>query len=83
MQNFLLRSVYDYQDNTDKDRILTFFVGEHFVLIKESDATEWYYVINQHGQIGYVPNPYVVFEEVCFHIFVLFLKINFSFFFRI
>lgn len=64
MENFLVRSQYEYEDTND-EKVLKFGSDEFFVLIKDSDATDWFYVLNQNGQIGYVPNSYVTFEKVC------------------
>lgn len=60
---FVLKSIYDYNDPKDP-KILTFDVNERFILIKDPDGTDWFYVINTFGKIGYVPNSYVQFEEV-------------------
>lgn len=60
---YVLRSVFDYTESSDP-KILTFDTSERFVLIKDPDNSDWYYVVNQQGKIGYVPNSYVVFEEV-------------------
>lgn len=63
-QIFTLKSVFEYMENRDP-KILTFNVDERFVMIKDPDkSSDWYYVINEKGQIGYVPNSYVIYEEV-------------------
>lgn len=59
----VLKSAFDYTESKDP-KILTFDIGEHFVMIKDPDNSDWYYVVNQQGTIGYVPNSYVVFEKV-------------------
>ena len=63
-QIFTLKSVFEYLESKDP-KILTFQVNERFVMIKDPDNnSDWYYVVNQQGQIGYVPNSYVIYEEV-------------------
>ncbi|OTF71137.1 DUF2013 domain containing protein [Euroglyphus maynei] len=62
-QILTLKSMFEYMENRDP-KILTFTVDERFIMIKDPDKTsDWYYVINEKGQIGYVPNSYVVYEE--------------------
>ena len=63
MNSIILKSIYDYSDARDP-KILTFDIEEWFVLIKEPDDSDWYYVVNNRGQIGYVPNSYVSFDQV-------------------
>ncbi|KAI2809593.1 hypothetical protein BLOT_000742 [Blomia tropicalis] len=62
MNSIILKSVYEYVDVKDP-KILKFDAEEWFVLIKEPDGSDWYYVSNSRGQIGYVPNSYVTFEN--------------------
>lgn len=62
-QIFTLKAVFEYTESKDA-KILTFNVDERFVMIKDPDSSDWYYVVNQQGQIGYVPNSYVIYEEV-------------------
>ncbi|UXI22733.1 ATP-dependent RNA helicase DHX8 [Sarcoptes scabiei] len=59
----ILQSIFEYNESRDP-KILTFQIDEYFVMIKDSDqSSDWYYVVNQQGQIGYVPNSYVVYRE--------------------
>lgn len=64
--SIVLKSQYEYFDATKDDSILTFTPDERFVMIKEPDADNpnWYYVVNKEGKVGYVPDPYVSFDQV-------------------
>lgn len=64
MNSIVLKSIYDYKDASGDDKVLTFDIEEWFVLIKEPDDSNWFYVVNSQGQIGYVPNSYVTFDQV-------------------
>ena len=61
--SIILKSFYECSDIKDPN-ILTFGQDEYFVLIKEQETSDWYYVVNSEGKIGYVPNSYVTFDHV-------------------
>lgn len=77
----VVKSIYEYNESKDPS-ILVFEADERFVLIKDPDHdTDWYYVINHKGQIGYVPHSYVAFEEVsfCLRLFIINFLIHLNF----
>lgn len=55
----MLQALYDYEDSSS-ERTLNFKTNDEFFIYRDvADKKSWYLVINNTGDLGYVPCNYV------------------------